>query len=70
MRQHTQKQDTEGKRGKREKVRGRWRETGTVTKTENKSGRIEVERVGEREIDKQCIISPFACSVSHLVVFE
>lgn len=39
-------------------MRGRWKETGTDTETEKESGWIEVERVGEIEIDKQCIISP------------
>ncbi len=43
-------------RGKREKVSGRWRETDTETGKE--SGWVEVESVGEREIDKPCIISP------------
>lgn len=56
MRQHTGKRDAERGRGKREKVSGRWRETGTETKKE--SGRVEVESAGEGEIDKPCTISP------------
>ena len=41
---------------RREKVRGRWRETDTQTERESGWGR-NVERVGERETDEPCIVS-------------
>lgn len=56
MRQHTGKRDAGRGRGKRGKVSGCWREA--HSEAEKESGWVEVERVGERETGKGCIISP------------
>lgn len=57
----TQRNGMDRGRGKREEVRGRWRRTET-----KESGWVEVERMGEREFDKSCII---AVSLA-LAIFE
>lgn len=60
---------TGGRRGCREgEAEGRRWAVGGGRQTQRR--RQRQRRVGERQIDKPCRISPFACSGSYLVIFE